>query len=406
MYVSRRGLENALDELKEQRIGCEVFGRPADYSPAEDNIVRVEAGLLRKRLTAYFNAEGRDERLLLSIPKGSYVPVFEERDTSATDPASPATAENRAVPVHVERPAGTLRSLKFWIGVAAILGVACVGLTVALAHRTARIETAVPAHITSTTTRFWNNIFTVKNRTYLVCADAGLALFQDLTHQHISLADYLNRAYEQRRCSSNASAEASGTSALIRSLPEKQYTSIADMYIMARLLRLGNGNADHVLVRATRSLSLEDFKSNNFVLLGSPRANPWTELFKPELNFVWEYPPNSNPVIRNKHSKAGEQRSYSSEGRGYNATTAYSVVVFLPNLSHSGNVLVIAGTSLIGTEAAGEYITTGDGLERFLHSLKLTQGSSTPYFEMLIRSSALAGGPETSELVAYRIHES
>jgi hypothetical protein len=52
-----------------------VFGRKADYSPGEDNIVRVEVRQLRKRLEEYFATQGKDEPVVILIPKGAYVPA-------------------------------------------------------------------------------------------------------------------------------------------------------------------------------------------------------------------------------------------------------------------------------------------------------------------------------------------
>src|SRR5438105_11877410 len=57
--------------INEQRIGTEVFGRNEGYHMGEDSIVRSQARFLRLRLQEYFATEGRDERITLTIPKGS-----------------------------------------------------------------------------------------------------------------------------------------------------------------------------------------------------------------------------------------------------------------------------------------------------------------------------------------------
>jgi len=63
-------------KLKEYQIGVEVFDRKAAYDPRADPIVRVEAGRLRAKLEKYYRAEGRDDPVLISFRKGSYVPAF------------------------------------------------------------------------------------------------------------------------------------------------------------------------------------------------------------------------------------------------------------------------------------------------------------------------------------------
>src|SRR6266404_7859223 len=61
LHLGDRGISNHPEELREQQIGCSVFGRRPDYSPAEDNIVRVEMRQLRKRLDEHFSTAGKEE---------------------------------------------------------------------------------------------------------------------------------------------------------------------------------------------------------------------------------------------------------------------------------------------------------------------------------------------------------
>src|SRR5947209_14879125 len=86
LYVSGRVLDGDADEIHEQELGHNVFGRPANYDTASDNIVRVHASMLRKRLEQYFASEGAAEPLILEIPKGNYAPVFHVREEVAVPP--------------------------------------------------------------------------------------------------------------------------------------------------------------------------------------------------------------------------------------------------------------------------------------------------------------------------------
>ncbi len=78
-YVVEKTLAGEQDSIKEIVLGSEVFDRASDFDPRADTIVRVEAGKLRKRLEQYYEDEGRDRELRIVIPKGTYVPRFEER---------------------------------------------------------------------------------------------------------------------------------------------------------------------------------------------------------------------------------------------------------------------------------------------------------------------------------------
>src|SRR5215472_14738075 len=79
LHVCRCALESRPEATTEQQIGIHVFGRPADYNPNEDNIVRSQARLLRLKLEHHFVNEGKDEPVVISIPKGQYLPFFESR---------------------------------------------------------------------------------------------------------------------------------------------------------------------------------------------------------------------------------------------------------------------------------------------------------------------------------------
>lgn len=83
-YVIDRALAGEAGQLKEYTIGADVFERGADYDPRIDSIVRVEAGRLRAKLDEYYEGEGTGDRVLVRIPRGSYVPQFEAREVEAT----------------------------------------------------------------------------------------------------------------------------------------------------------------------------------------------------------------------------------------------------------------------------------------------------------------------------------
>src|SRR6266705_3818049 len=85
LYLAKQTIHGHAHELTEQHIGNALFHKPSDYSPLEDSSVRVHARQLRLKLHEYFDEEGRNEPLILSIPKGSYTPMFKP----ATKAASP-----------------------------------------------------------------------------------------------------------------------------------------------------------------------------------------------------------------------------------------------------------------------------------------------------------------------------
>jgi len=79
LHVCRCALDNKPEAATEHQIGICVYERPPGYNPNEDNIVRSQARLLRMKLEHHFANGGKDEPVIITIPKGRYLPVFETR---------------------------------------------------------------------------------------------------------------------------------------------------------------------------------------------------------------------------------------------------------------------------------------------------------------------------------------
>jgi TolB-like protein/tetratricopeptide (TPR) repeat protein len=92
-FVAERHLEGNDTHLKESVIAVEVFGRKPDHDPAQDSIVRTEAGRLRARLAEYYLGEGKDDAIVIELPKGGYTPAFysREREPQGARPTSRQT---------------------------------------------------------------------------------------------------------------------------------------------------------------------------------------------------------------------------------------------------------------------------------------------------------------------------
>jgi len=81
-FIVDRSLQGRDGELKESVIAVEVFGRRPDYELRRDPIVRTEARRLRTRLAEYYRDEGRADSWVILLPKGGYVPVFRNAQTT------------------------------------------------------------------------------------------------------------------------------------------------------------------------------------------------------------------------------------------------------------------------------------------------------------------------------------
>jgi hypothetical protein len=128
--VCRCALDNKPEAATEQQVGICVYDRPPGYNPNDDNIVRSQARLLRLKLEHHFANEGKDEPIVITIPKGRYLPVFETRfEEPVTLHAVPPPKRGRP-----------RRLLQVLVAVGVVFGLAVVWL----AYRSFRSTSAAP----------------------------------------------------------------------------------------------------------------------------------------------------------------------------------------------------------------------------------------------------------------------
>jgi hypothetical protein len=76
-YIGERYFQNRIGEINEYNIATEVLGRSKNiFDSSRDSIARVEAHRLRKKLKEYYDSDGKDHEIQISLPSGSYVPAF------------------------------------------------------------------------------------------------------------------------------------------------------------------------------------------------------------------------------------------------------------------------------------------------------------------------------------------
>lgn len=79
-FVCEKHFEGATAEIKEYNIAVQALGRPQDFDPQVDTIVRVTAHALRKRLDDYYRTAGAEHTVRICLPPGGYVPKFTHRN--------------------------------------------------------------------------------------------------------------------------------------------------------------------------------------------------------------------------------------------------------------------------------------------------------------------------------------
>ena len=133
-----------IHHISEYEIAVEGLGRRADFDPAQDSIVRVEAHRVRKRLRDHYEREGLKNKLRLVLPYGSYIPQFVW--FSETEVAEPVQLESEPPPHFSKRPwyAGKYA----WLLLAGSCGIALAGvLAIYLRQHVRTLETRPAAEV-------------------------------------------------------------------------------------------------------------------------------------------------------------------------------------------------------------------------------------------------------------------
>lgn len=121
----------------------------------------------------------------------------------------------------------------------------------------------------------------------------------DLGRQSVSLQDYVNRAYVPRAEDSHEQ--------LLALIATRQFTSLAVLNVLVRILQFNPSFAQRTQVRYARCAEIRDLKTRNVILVGSPRGNPWVATFEPHLNFLQRYDPKTGRAFfQNVSPKSGE----------------------------------------------------------------------------------------------------
>ena len=154
-FVVNETLAGRSDFLKAFTIANVVFGREASFDPQNDPVVRIEAGRIRKALERYYLVAGQRDNVVITVPKGGYVPHFEYA-RAAQAPAEPVEIskdprdvehEDQGHSLEESRPGGWIARLGLGTVVAVVLALLLLALTFALSWRDVPIAALPTAHL-------------------------------------------------------------------------------------------------------------------------------------------------------------------------------------------------------------------------------------------------------------------
>jgi hypothetical protein len=380
--LTEQALEHPGTSPKEYQIATEVFGRPTDFDPHLDSTVRVQVGRLRAKLAEYYASEGAEDQILVDFPRGTYALTFHER------PHGDGRAHAAALQESSHANLRQSQSPRSWFA-AVILLCALLSAIVAvttdrfLARRTAEArlgtqdtETPMPLRV------FWKGFLTGPQEPWVIFSNAVF----------VGRPDTGMRYYNSAR------------DAQARTLDH--YTGVGEVLAVHALDKVFSALHQDLLVKRGSLFSLDDAKNNDLIFIGSPSENLTLLDIPGTKDFPFRWVPagvsQGHVEILNAHPQPGEAQVFLATPSSEPLTEDYSVIALKPGLNPVHSVLILAGTTTIGTQGAVEYVCQQNSLVDLLRHLSVTNPGELKPFEAVIRVKVARGVPVGEELVALR----
>jgi hypothetical protein len=381
-YLANHALDHPSVPLKEYQIATEVFGRPADFDPQSDSTIRVQAGRLRAKLAEYYGSEGAEDPILVELPKGTYLPSFHHRAPGEVKPHSGVSHE------HELQAASTGQVSRNWmiafVTVSSLLAVALVVIgTLTATHRASKTafagEVELPPAALQT---FWKPFLTGSEDPCLIFSNAAFVGRPETGMR------YYNSAKDPR------------------DVIWDHYTGVGEVLAVHSLDQAFGLLHRQIRVKRGSLFSLDDANNNDLIFVGSPSENltlldiPGTEEFV--FRRVSSGPRKGDLAIVNVHPETGEPTAFLASPSTSTLTEDYSVVALMPGLNPTRSILILAGTTTFGTQAAVEYVSRQNTVANLLPRLSVSETGRLKPFEALLHVKIARGVPVETNLVAVR----
>jgi len=379
-YLAEHSLDHPGVALKEYQIATEVLGRPQGFDPQSDSTVRVQAGRLRVKLAEYYAQDGAEDPVVVELPKGSYALTFHTRALRPGDHAQrPALAvEPEAAKAAIAPSSGA------WpvaVTVLSVLLLASVVMIVVLVSGRTRTQPTAAEPVPVAYQIFWNRFITSPQQPWVIFSNASF-VGHPQTNMH-----YFNAASDPR------------------GVILDHYTGVGEVLAVHQLDRVFTLLNRQIRVKRGALFSLDDAKNNDLIFIGSPAENLTLLEIPGTQQFIFRKAPaprNGDVEVVNVHPDPGEPLSYIASPSNQPIIEDYAVIGLEPGIDPVRSMLILAGTTTMGTQAAAEYVCREDSLAELLRRLGVSKAEDLMPFEALLRVKVTHGVPVKTDLLAVR----
>ena len=341
-YAVEQTLLGNAAELKERSIGIEVFGRVPTYDANADPVVRITAGEVRKRLSLYYYDSSHSGELVIELPLGSYVPVFRQPESIVgTAPDALETAEVISSAAdnarHVRHPHQALvptRPSRFrWLVAGMLLIAGCAaGVFVGM-----RIHQAPPPDPPSNIDRFWEPFTSSLNPTTFCLGEPAKNIDMDSINSFeapVSAPAEPQKLYVRLHLSGNL--------------------ALADVITLTRTAAALEVRHKAFRVVPASEATFAQLREGPIVLIGA-FDNIWTLRVTQKLRFGFESK-DGVALIVDRKSQTKTTWATAWDLPYQKLSRDYAIVARIHDSTTGQPVIIAAGISEEGTEAAGEIL--------------------------------------------------
>lgn len=381
-YLAKQSLDHPGAPVKEHQIATEVFGRPSDFDPQLDSLVRVQAGRLRSKLAAYYESEGAEDQVLVDLPKGSYVLSFHHRRKGQNKAHADGWIDGGG-------PESWIIPKKAGIGLAvlSVLLLATLSAVVILATNRKPPDSPgirVDDFANAALETFWKPFLTGPSEPWAVFSNGSF----------VGRPETGLRYYDARRDSGAVIWD--------------HYTGVGEVLAVHSLDQVFGLLHRTIRVKRGSLFALDDVKNNDLIFIGSPSENLTLMDIPGTKEFVFRRVPSGprkgDLAIVNMHPEASEVETNLASPSNSPLTEDYAVVALMPGLSPSRSVMILAGTTTFGTQGAVEYVCRQNSVQELLLRMSVSKSGELNPFEALLHVKIARGVPVETELVALRTH--
>ena len=382
-YLAQKELENPGAHVKEYQIATEVYGRPSDFNPQVDSTIRVQAARLRSKLGDYYSANGLQDAILVELPRGSYSLQFRRR--FPIEPVSTPSNGHSNIAHHPTHSAA--RQWGLAVSVLSFLVLVCL-MAIAVLLRDRK---PVQAY-SSTETDPSLNAFRTFWAPFIKHAGEPLVIYSN--GAFVGRPETGMRYYDPKRDSKDKIWD--------------HYTGVGEVLAIHELDQVFGDLKQHIRIKRGSLFSLDDANNNDLMFVGSPSENLKLSELPTTHEFVFQRlaggARKGDLAILNVHPRTGETKEFVASPSGTPLTEDYALVALMPGINPARSVMVLAGTTTLGTQAAVEFVCRQNYLSTLLNQVSTAAGASVKPFEAVVHVKIGLGVPVGMELAAVRAH--